>query len=198
MTKKMRLALLVAVAGGLIAGCGQLPGGAGVAVIDLAAIAKATGHDKVMEKQMEAARAELGSQLTQVAGNLEKQLQDEQARLGGAAAAAREKGFQQQAAQARQQLAQTQALAQQKAQEFQIGLAARYREAVQPIAGEMARANGARVLLVSDPSLLWFDAAVDITDEVIAELRANPVQLPPPSGAESAPPAAPDGAADTG
>jgi Skp family chaperone for outer membrane proteins len=161
-----------------------LTGDGPVAVVDLAAVAKATGQDKVMAEQLDAARRELGTQLTQIAGDLEKQLQAEQSRLGGAVAAAREKEFQQLTAQARQELAGTQALARQKAQDYQVGLAAGYRRAVQPVVAEIAKSKGAAVVLVSDATMLWFDAAVDITDEVIAELRSNPVTVPASAGAD--------------
>jgi len=180
------LVLIVAAGSAVVAGCGPLTGGGDVAVVDLAAVAKATGEDKVMAEQVEAARRELGTQLTQIAGDLEKQLQAEQSRLGGAVAASREKEFQQLTAQARQRLAETQALAQQKAQDFQIGLATGYRRAVQPVVADIARSKGAGVVLVSDPTMLWFDPAVDITAEVIAELRANPIAVPAPAGAAPA------------
>ena len=132
---------------------------------------------------MEAARIELNTQLTQIAGDLEKKLQDEQVRRGGAAAASRAEGFAQLTALARQQLAQTQAIAQQKAQEFQLGLVSQYRQTVQPVAAEIARSRGASVLLVADPTMLWFESDVDITDEVIAELRARAVAIPEVSAA---------------
>lgn len=183
---KCRNVFILMVAGGasLVTACGPLTGDGPVAVVDLAAVAKATGQDKVMAEQLDAARRELGTQLTQIAGDLEKQLQAEQSRLGGAVAAAREKEFQQLTAQARQELAGTQALARQKAQDYQVGLAAGYRRAVQPVVAEIAKSKGAAVVLVSDATMLWFDAAVDITDEVIAELRSNPVTVPASAGAD--------------
>lgn len=192
------LVFMLAAVSAAVSGCGPLGGGGDVAVVDLAAVAKATGQDKVMAEQAEAARRELGTQLTQIAGDLEKQLQAEQARLGGAVAASREKEFQQLTAQARQQLAETQALAQQKAQDFQIGLAAGYRRALQPVVADIAKSRGASVVLVSDASMLWLDSAVDITDEVIAELRANPVAVPASAGAEPTAGPAASGDPDTG
>lgn len=181
----------------LLAGCSGAPDG-GVAVIDLAAVAKASGHDQVLDQEVARARQSLEGQLSQVAGDLEKQLQAEQTRLGGAAAAAKEKGFQELTAQARLQLAETRTQAQQKAQEFQASLVAQYRQALQPVAGKVARARKARVVLVTDASLLWFEPEADLTADVIAELRARPLDFPPkpPAGAEAGPAAAP--AAGTG
>jgi Skp family chaperone for outer membrane proteins len=180
---------MVATGSVFAAGCGSLSGDGDVAVVDLAAVAKATGQDKVMAEQLEAARRELAAQLAQIAGGLEKQLQAEQSRLGGAVAASREKEFQELTAQARQQLTETQALAQQKAQDFQIGLAASYRRAVEPVVAEIARSRGAAVVLVADGTMMWFDAAADITDEVIAELRSRPVTAPAVVDPATAPPA---------
>ncbi len=179
----------------LLAGCSGAPGG-GVAVVDLAAVAKAAGHDQVLDQEVARARQTLESQLGQVAAGLEKQLQAEQNRLGGAAAAAKEKNFQEMTAQARVQLAQTQTLAQQKAQEFQVSLVAQYRQALQPVTEKVARGRKARVVLVTDATLLWFEPEADLTADVIAELRARPLDFPPKPPAEAAPAAAPD--ADTG
>lgn len=179
----------------LLAGCSGTPGG-GVAVVDLAAVAKAAGHDQVLDQEVARARQTLESQLGQVAAELEKQLQAEQARLGGPAAAAKEKNYQELTAQARAQLAQTQTLAQQKAQEFQVSLVSQYRQALQPVAEKVARARKARVVLVTDATLLWFEPEADLTADVIAELRARPLDFPPKSPEEAAPAAAP--AADEG
>ncbi len=59
----------------LLIGCNQMPasgGGAGVAILDLAAVAKATGQDEIIRQEAEAARVELGAQLQTLAANLEK------------------------------------------------------------------------------------------------------------------------------
>jgi len=186
---RLRLAPLLLTV--LAAGCGAGPGDGKVAVLDVAAVAKATGQDVVLNSQAEAARKQLEDQLVQIAADLEKQLQAEQAKRGGAAAAAKEQSFQQLTAQARQQLAQTQLVAQQKAQEYQLELANQYRQSVQPVAEKIAKARGASVILVAGPTMLWFEPALDITAEVIGELRSSP---PPPAAATDAAPAA-DGTA---
>lgn len=178
-----------------LAACSGAPGGSGVAVVDLAAVAKATGHDLVLDQEVARARQSLEAQLNQVAVNLEQQLQAEQTRLGGAAAAAKEKTFQELTAQARAQLAQTQTLAQQKAQEFQAGLVGQYRQALQPVTEKVARDRNARVVLVTDATLLWFEPEADLTAAVIAELRSKPLNFP---AAPAAAPAAESVPADSG
>jgi len=54
-----------------------------------------------------------------------------------------------------------------------MGLLMEWRQKLQPIAQAIANDKGASIVLVSSPSLIWFDATVDITDEVIAKLRAQ-------------------------
>jgi len=182
---------MVVAGSAFVAGCGPLGGDRDIAVVDLVAVAKATGQDKVMAEQVAAARRDLATQLARIAGDLEQQLQAEQTRLGGAVAASREREFQQLTAQARQQLAETQALAQQKAQDYQAGIAANYRREIEPVIAELARSRGAAVVLAADARMMWFDGTVDITDEVIAELRSSPVAVQAP-GAGVPPDAAPE------
>lgn len=191
------VALTLAFLAGAMMACDGTTADTRVAVIDLTATAKATGEDLVMEQQMESARAELSAQLTQIAGDLEKRLQSEQTRLGGAAKASGSKEFQQFTAQARQQLAQTQALAQQKVQEYQVGLVSRFRQSVQAVAADIARSRGAGVVLAADSTMLWFEPALDITDEVIAALRAKSVDVAPPA-VESSSPTQPSSPASSG
>ena len=81
------------------------------------------------------------------------------------------------AVKAQRQLAEKQQLAQQKAQQVQLELVNDFKRQVQPVAQKIAGLQGAEVVVVLDDAVLWFDARADITDEVIAELRANP--LPP-------------------
>lgn len=180
----MRSTSIVAVlllAGSLLAGCDQLKGNAppSVVVVDLAAVAKATGHDAVMDQQMEVARADLTGQLDRIATQLEDQLQVQRDQLEEKGDASAEQQFQQLTTQARQQYAQNQALANQRAQQYQAELVENFRNVLQPIAAEIASQRGAGAVFTTDASLFWFDPTVDITDEVIGVVRANSVRFPP-------------------
>lgn len=166
----------------LIAGCDQLSTGNNAAapttvVIDLEAIAKVTGQDAEIEKRMEVAREELNGQLTGVIAELERQLAEEQAKLGDSPDQAAQQRFQQIATQAQQQLAQQRAVAQQEAQQYQAGLVADFRNTVKPISAEIAAARGANVVLIFDPMMLWFNPSIDITDEVIGALRDRNIEF---------------------
>lgn len=174
-----------------IAACDKLPGagGPGVVVVDLETIAKATGQDTRIEQQMTAARAEANAKLTEVATDLEAQLNEEREKLGDSASEAEQQALRQLTATAQQQFAQAQTQAQQNVQQYQAGLVVEFQEKVQPIAAEIAATRGANVALIANPSLFWFDASADITDEVLAVMRAqeSPDPLPtlPDTGAEA-------------
>jgi Skp family chaperone for outer membrane proteins len=161
---------------------GKNTGGPTTAVIDLEAIAKATGQEAVLEQQMATAREELNNQLTVVIAELEKQLAEEQAKLGDSPDQAEQQRFQQITAQAQQQLAQQRTQAQQQIQRYQAGLIADFRDTVKPISAEIATSRGADVILIFDPMMLWFEPSIDITDEVIGVLRDRNIEFPTNEG----------------
>jgi Skp family chaperone for outer membrane proteins len=156
-------------------GCDRLAGGpAGQAlVVDLGAVAKATGQDVEMEQQMEVARQDLAEQLNKMAADLEAGLKEEQEKLGAAPSAEQQQQLQQKVAEAQQQYAQTQGQAQQRVQQYQANLVLDYRDSLQPVVQKIASARGSTMVMVVDSSLLWTDPTVDLTGEVIAALRAK-------------------------
>lgn len=175
--KQMQNMVLVLLAGAaLLAGCGQAgsQGGGNVAIMDLSAIAKATGQDEVIRRDAEAARGELSAQLQQLASNLEQQLAAERERAGISPSEADQQRLQEMTMQARQQISNAQMQAQSQASLMEQELITAFRDRLAPLAEEIAKANGASVVLASDSYLFWFDPAVDITDEVIAAWRALP------------------------
>ena len=97
-------------------------------------------------------------------------------KFGKKASQEQKQELQQFALNAGQQLKQNQALAQQKAQQYKMGLLLSWRQQITPVVDEAARKHNARVVLVASPSLMWFDASIDITSEVIAALRAQPIK----------------------
>lgn len=174
----------VALAVFAIAACDRLPGvDPSTLVVDLAAVAKATGQDVAMQKQMDDGRKELTAQLQEIATNLEAGLNEQREKLGKSPTAAEQQSLQQSVNEAQQQYSQRQAAAQQQVQQFEAGVVLQYRESLQPIMRDIAVAHGASVVRVTDSSILWFDPEVDITAEVIAALRARPSTVEKVSGA---------------
>lgn len=161
----------LALAALLLAGCDQLGGKPSVAVIDLDAVARALNRDDVIVQQINSANQQLGAQLGQVATNLQQQLQEEVEKyevMGDEAQAE----LQQKTAVANQQLQQTQRLAQVRAAQFRQAVIQQFRNEVQPYASAVAKKNGAAVIITVATPMLWWEPAVDITDEVIADMRA--------------------------
>ncbi len=170
----------------LIAGCDQMPGaGPDTLIVDLAAVAKATGKEQSMQDEAQIAREEMNAQLTESARNLEQQIEQERAKFGDTPTEEQQLQLQQMTQQAQQQFGQLQAEAQQKMQQNEINLVLEYREQVKPFAEKIARSRGASVVHLTDQSVFWLDPAVDITGEVIDALRAENVFANPDSGTEA-------------
>ena len=160
----------------LIAGCDQLPGArSSTLVVDLAAVAKATGQEDSMQVRAQAAREEINIQLGEAGRNLEQQIQEERDKIGDSPTQEQEQQLQQMALQAQQQYGQLQAEAQQQAQQFEVNLVLEFREAVKPFAEKIARSRGGGIILLADQTVFWLDPEIDLTGEIIAALRAESV-----------------------
>ena len=200
-----RVALLLLSASLLLGGCDKLAessallnkqtratGSSAVAIIDLAAVAKALGRDEVLKQQVQAAGAQLRQQLTEFSTGLQTRLREEQAKLGSTPSEDERKQLQKQLLEAQRQVQQSQALARQKAAQFQNQLAVQFRDEIRPVAAEIARSKGASTVALAN-TLLWFDSAVDITGAVIDAMRAKgaatgaPVLAPAATGQAVAP-----------
>jgi Skp family chaperone for outer membrane proteins len=181
---------LIALASIAISACDRIPGaGLGTAVIDLGAIAKATGEDERIQQASQASRERLNAELAEAGANLEVQLTAERERLGEAPTAEQQQQYVQLQQQAQQQYGQFQQQAQQEAQRLETELVMNLREKIKPVAEGIAKSRGVSVVFLSDVTLFWSDPKADITDEVIAELRADPSLL---ADAPEAAPAAAD------
>jgi len=160
----------------LIAGCDRLPGGGSdTLVVDLAAVAKATGQEESMQARSQVAREEINAQLGEAGRNLEQQIQEERTRIGDSPTQEQELQFQQMAYQAQQQYGQLQAEAQQQTQQFEVNLVLEFREAVKPFAEKIARSHGGSIILLADQTVFWLDPDIDLTGEIITALRAEGV-----------------------
>jgi Skp family chaperone for outer membrane proteins len=160
----------------LIAGCDQIAGkGPGTLIVDLAAVAKATGQETAMQEQAQTAREDLNAELANAAQNLEQQIEQERVASGDTPTAEQELQLQQMAMQAQQRYGQLQAEAQQQAQQHEVNLVLEFREQIKPFAEKIARSRGASVVLLADQSVFWIDPTIDITGGVIDALSAEGV-----------------------
>lgn len=169
----------------MLFGCDQSLLNPDTVVLDLDAVANATGHAEEIRQRIEKADNELNTQLTQIAGQLEQQLADEKAKLGDSPTDEQQQKLNQMTVQANEQLQQVQQIARQQSQQNRLALVNEFRQKVKTVAEEIARNRNARVVLGITENVVWFDSVVDITDEVIAEFRstsASTVQRDPPQG----------------
>ena len=187
--------ILVAV---FLTGCDQIPGmGGGVAVIDLGAVAKASGQEAAIQQQAEAQRANLNAQLQEAAASLDSQLTAEREKIGDAPNEEQTQQLQQMAGKAQRQYAVAQQQAQAQAQQFETNLVMSFREKVKPIVEQVSLARGAKVVMLTDVTMLWFVPSVDVTDEVIAKLRADPSIFAEEPAEPTEPAASPEPAASS-
>lgn len=158
----------------LLAGCDQKPASSPIAVLDLTAVAEATGEDKAIREKAEAAREGLGTQLQELAASMDKQLVAERDKIGEKPKAEDVQRLQEMTMQARQQINNAQQQAQNEASKIEAQLVEEFRKKVDPLAEQIAREKGAKALLAADSYLFWHDPAIDITDQVVEAWRALP------------------------
>ena len=169
----------------VIAGCDQMAGGkSSVAIIDLAAVASATGQDKDIRQKAEEDTNELMGQLQQLAADLDQQIVDERNKLEGIPSPEDEQRIADMTNAARQQIAIAQQQAQQQAEQFQSGLVMEFRDSLVPVSTVIARQRGATVVLNTDPMIFWAEDSIDITEDVIAAWNAENVTAEPEAEAE--------------
>lgn len=150
-----------------------LPAENSILIVDLNAIAKATGRQEIMQKELEFANLKLSEQLKLVASKLEDNITEEKDKLGDSPSEDQKQQLTQLVTQAQKQLLDTKNLAVQQSTNFRSELVLRFRNEVGEIAQKIARRSGGKLVLVSNHETIWFDPTADITDEVIAVIRAN-------------------------
>ena len=152
----------------ILIGCKPLSLTNEVAVVDLNLIAKTLGRDDLIVKNVKSANDNLNKQLEKIAADLSKQLDAEKLKLGKKPSKEQEQVFAQLVQKANNQLNQNKQVAVQKSQQLQNSLIAEFRKEVSNISKQIAeKENYLTVLTISD-NLLWTDARVDITNEVIS------------------------------
>lgn len=181
MLTRIYVVLSVFIISSLLTGCDPLSQSENnTLMLDFAAIIKATGKDEQVKNQLAVGNENLKKQLAQAAQNLNKQLADAKAKAGNKPTTKQKQELGQLSAQANQKMNEVRQLAQHKSQQLQATLVNQLRNEIKPIAESIAQARGAKaVLMISEP-VLWFDASVDITADVIAALRAQPAAVAPP------------------
>lgn len=157
-----------------LSGCDKFQSSPNTVVLDLDAIASATGQAATIKQQIEQANQDLNSQLSTISTKLNEQLAAEKKKMGKKPSKSEKENLQKLTLQANQKMQQAKTIASQKAQQYRTALILQLRQYVQPIAEEIASKRGADIVLTSNNAMIWFNPDIDITDEIIAEIRAMP------------------------
>lgn len=156
-----------------LSGCG---GGADaqtgrVAIIDLDAIAAATGKSKEIRDAIAGLAKQRETELTQLQTDLIAKVDAEKDKLGKKPSAKQQQSLTEMALKARQELQQNIALAKQQTQQLRVKLINDFKQEILPVAVKIATQKNYSVVLVKGPSLFYIDSNADITSAVIAELN---------------------------
>ena len=163
----------------------------GVAVVDLDRVSKELGRDVVIANDLKATQSALLNELAAIQKNANEQLQQMKSELKEDAPAEEIQKLQQTAGSAQMQFNQLQKQADAKLIQRRNFLFASFQEQARPIVYEVAKEHGAHAV-VTETVLYTFDDTIDITNAVIAKMRAMPaLATPAPAAAPVAPAAAP-------
>ncbi len=155
----------------LASGC-NLDQSTDIAIIDLDAIAKATGQDVAISQQINTANQKLNAELDMISQKLNEQLAEKRKEIGETPSQKQAQELKQITLIANQRMQQAKNIALQKSQQIRAALILQLRKQIQPIAEEVGQRIGARAIFITDSSMLWYDPAADITGDVITEVRA--------------------------
>ena len=178
----------------VLAGCGPAsspaptpvpsPAKGGAAVIDLDAVAKRLGRDVAILAELKEAGAPLRDQLAASQKDYQEQIDRLKTSLGAKPSEADKQKLTDLARSLNQQFQQQQQQAQQDMSTKKAALISRFREEVKPVALKIATGKGLGIVqLKNDLTILASEPALDITDEVVAELShaAKATSSPAPS-----------------
>ncbi len=141
-----------------------------VLVLDLTAIAKATGRGAVIADKIEQANARLEQQLTDFKEKIEFRLREEKNKIKSKRDKEAQQHFQVLFVKAQQQMQRAQMQAKQKSQLYKAKLWQAFKNEIKPFAKQIAQSRDASIVRFVDASSLWHSRSVDITDVVIGLL----------------------------
>ena len=175
----------------VLAGCGPStpvpsPAKGGAAIIDLDAVAKRLGRDVAILAELKEAGAPLRDQLAASQKDYQEQIDRLKASLGAKPSEADKQKLAELARTLNQEFQQKQQQAQQDMNTKKAALINRFREEVKPVALKIATGKGLGIVqLKNDLTILVSEPALDITDEVVAELSHTAKASPSPASSSN-------------
>ncbi len=157
-------------------GCGPAPSATnatkgGVALIDLEAAARRLGRDVVITQELKDAGGVLGEELATAQNELRGEFERLKQSVGAKPTETDNQKLAEMGRNLNLQFQQKQQQAQQELAAKRLALVNRFREELKPLAMKIASGKGLGVVLVkSDAVVLAIEPALDITDDVVAEM----------------------------
>ncbi len=165
-------------------GCGREHTG-GVAVVDLDRVAKALGRDAAILQQLKQQELDLNQKLSSVKTSFEKQLAETFEELPEEPSPEEAQKLLNMKRNATIRLASYQKQATTALAQMKSSAISEFRAEVMPLARRIAKDKGLSVVLTSNDAVVFtFDESVNITDEVIVELKKTAPQVGPVAAAE--------------
>ncbi len=163
----------------LCVGCGKEQP-TGVAIVDLDEVAKRLGRDQTIVDTVKDRQEDLNKQLINIKAQLERKYAEEKEKIGDNPTEEDKAKLRAINTQLATILKQGKVQADTIFRNEQLKLLVRFREEIKPIAKEIAAEHGFGIVIPKDQNmLLASDPAIDITEQVIAKMKANPLPAAP-------------------
>lgn len=156
----------------LLSACNQQTTQSPVGIIDLDRISKETGHTEKAQAELQELRTSLQKDLSDTQARLKSDMQASQEKMGEKPTDDQLTEMQQMATKMQSEMMEKQTSASQALQGKQTELITAFRNNVRAIADRVAQKRGMHIILLRNPAvLLGNDKQVDITDDVLAEMK---------------------------
>ena len=161
-----------------------------VAIINLDAIAKALGRDRVILASIQQHNQQAVAKLQNIKAGLNEQIKGLQAEIEESEAGEDNEKLGAMVRNAQQRLKKEVGAAQQNSARIQAELIRKFREEVIPFARRAALNRGMSVVMLKQANILHYDPGTDITNAVIDDMQAQARggASPPPPASSDAPP----------
>jgi len=141
-------------------------------IVDAVAVSRALGRDQDLQQQMEDAGQQFQKQIQQQQNKYQAEINAKRESFGDNPTEEQQQQLARMAQKANQNLRRLRSMAQQRMQQVQASLINQFRDELTPVVKQIARENDAQLVLINNGSVLWYDPAIDVTDQVIGALRA--------------------------
>ena len=147
-----------------------------VLIVDLSIVAKELGRDSMINAKLNEANKVLQQRLLTIKENIEEKVVAEKDKITGTDTN-EQAALQALVIKAKQTMQLAQSKAKERSKQYQEQLLQQFKDEIIPIVASIAKQQNASMVRLHNASLLWVDNAVDITEQVITELRKKSPQV---------------------